>query len=155
MVIACLVRLSPELGESMGSVESFLRILCVDDHRDTANSLGILLRIFGYEARICYDGESALKVAEAYHPDAVLLDLSMPGMNGDEVGRRLRAQPWAENLSIVALTALGDAEARRRTTEAGFDLHLVKPTAPDALARLLTDLVILRGNAANARRLQV
>ena len=132
-------------AEHMGTVASYLRILCVDDHRDSADSLGILLHIFGYESRICYDGETALKVAEEYHPDVVLLDLNMPGMNGDEVGRRLRSRPWAEDLPLVALTAMGDNEARRKTREAGFDLHLVKPTAPDDLARLLTDLVILRG----------
>ena len=62
--------------------------------------------------------------------DLVILDLTMPGMQGDELGRRLRSQPWAENLPIVALTALGDGEARQRTTDAGFDLHLVKPVAP-------------------------
>ena len=84
--------------------------------------------------------------------DLILLDLSMPGMQGDELGRRLRSQPWAEKIPIVALSALGDDEARRRTAEAGFDLHLVKPTLPDELARLLTDLVILRGNEMNAQR---
>ena len=134
--------------------ESFLRILCVDDHPDTADSLGIVLHLFGYESRICYDGESALKMAEVFQPDVILLDLSMPGMKGDEVGRRLRSRPWAENIPIVALSAFGDDEARRRTTEAGFDLHLVKPTAPDQLACLLTDLVISRGNAANAQRVR-
>jgi two-component system OmpR family response regulator len=134
----------------MGSGESFLRILCVDDHRDAADTLGVVLHVFGYEPRVCYDGESALKVAEEFHPDVILLDLCMPGMSGDELGRRLRSQPWAEKIPIVALSALGDDDARRRTAEAGFDLHLVKPTAPDDLARFLTDLVILRGNAANA-----
>jgi CheY-like chemotaxis protein len=122
-----------------------LRVMCVDDHPDTADSLAILLELVGYEAKVCYDGESALAAAEEFRPDACILDLTMPGIDGVEVGRRLRERPWARNLPLVAVTALGNDEARRRTSEAGFDLHLTKPVDPDRLANVLADIVILRG----------
>jgi CheY-like chemotaxis protein len=123
-----------------------LRVLCVDDHPDTADSLGVLLELVGYEAKVCYDGASALALAEEFRPDACILDLTMPGIDGVEVGRRLRERPWARNLPLVAVTALGNDEARRRTTEAGFDLHLTKPVDPDRLANILADIVILRSD---------
>jgi CheY-like chemotaxis protein len=123
-----------------------LRVLCVDDHPDTADSLAVLLELVGYEARVCYDGESALGVAEEFRPDACILDLTMPGIDGVDVGRRLRDRPWARSLPLVAVTALGNEEARRRTTEAGFDLHLTKPVDPDRLANVLADIVILRSD---------
>jgi CheY-like chemotaxis protein len=123
-----------------------LRVLCVDDHRDAADSLGVLLELVGYKAMVCYDGESALAAAEEFRPDACILDLTMPGLDGVEVGRRLRQLPWAHNLPLVAVTALGNDEARRRTAEAGFDLHLTKPVDPDRLANVLADIVILRSD---------
>jgi len=124
-----------------------LRVLCVDDNRDAADSLGVLLELVGYEARVCYDGPSAIQVAEQYRPDAVILDLTMPGMDGLEVARQLRSREWARNLPLVAVTALGDEETRRRTAAAGFDLHLTKPVDPDRLANVLADIVILRAEA--------
>jgi CheY-like chemotaxis protein len=125
--------------------EPILRVLCVDDNRDAADTLGILLEIVGFEVKVCYDGPSALAAAETFRPDAAILDLTMPGMDGDEVGRRLRARPWGKAIPLVALTALSGDDARRRTEEAGFDLHLTKPVAPDRLANVLADIVILRG----------
>jgi len=130
----------------MRPAESILRVLCVDDNRDAADTLGILLELVGFEARVCYDGKTALVAAEEFRPDAAILDLSMPGMTGDELGRLLRERPWARQIPLVALTALGDEEARRRTTAAGFDLHLTKPVSPDRLANVLADIVILRGD---------
>lgn len=130
--------------------EPVLRVLCVDDNRDAADTLGILLELVGFEVRVCYDGPSALAEAERFHPDAAILDLTMPGMDGDEVGRRLRDRPWAKTLPLVALTALNGEEARARTHAAGFDLHLTKPVAPDRLANVLADIVILRGDIAPA-----
>lgn len=123
-----------------------LRVLCVDDHRDAADSLGVLLELVGYEVKVCYDGESALDAADVFRPDACILDLTMPGLDGVEVGRRLRTRPWARNLPLVAVTALGNDEARQRTAAAGFDLHLTKPVDPDRLANVLADIVILRGD---------
>ncbi|HYH68439.1 MAG TPA: response regulator [Urbifossiella sp.] len=129
----------------MTNSEPILRVLCVDDNRDAADTLGVLLDLFGYTARVCYDGLSALEVAEEFRPDAAILDLSMPGMQGDELGRRLRETDWGRTLPLVALTALSGEEARLRTAAAGFDLHLIKPVNPDRLANVLADIVILRG----------
>jgi DNA-binding response OmpR family regulator len=131
----------------MPTSEPVLRVLCVDDNHDIADTLGVLLDLVGFEARVCYDGVSALIAAEEFRPDAAIIDLMMPGMDGVELGRRLRARPWAAGLPLVAVTALGDEEARRRTTEAGFDLHLTKPVEPDRLANVLADLVIMRGDS--------
>ena len=127
--------------------EPVLRILCVDDNRDAADTLGVLLELAGYQARVCYDGDTALEAAEDFRPDAAILDLSMPGMTGDELGRRLRATDWGRTLPLVALTALSGEDARQRTAAAGFDLHLVKPVNPDRLANVLADIVILRGDS--------
>ena len=131
----------------MTTSEPILRVLCVDDNRDAADTLGVLLDVFGYQSRVCYDGDSALAAAEEFRPDAAILDLSMPGMSGDELGRRLRATAWGRTLPLVALTALSGDDARERTAAAGFDLHLVKPVNPDRLANILADIVILRGDS--------
>jgi len=124
-----------------------LRVLCVDDNRDAADTLGILLELVGFEAKVCYDGQTALTEADRFRPDACILDLTMPGLDGVEVGRRLRERAWGRTLPLVAVTALGDEEARRQTREAGFDLHLTKPVDPDRLANVLADIVILRSDA--------
>jgi two-component system OmpR family response regulator len=130
---------------AMSFEDPVLRILCADDNRDTADTLVILLQIAGLEARACYDGISALAIAEEMRPDVLILDLSMPGLNGDEVGRRVRAGEWGQATVLVALTGLPGEEARRRTAVAGFDLHLTKPVDPTELALTVMDLVILRG----------
>jgi PAS domain S-box-containing protein len=114
-----------------------LRILVVDDNRDAADSLGMLLAVSGHETRIAYDGASALALAEDYRPEIVLLDLGMPGMDGYEVARRLRARPWGHELLLVALTGWGQEDDRRRTRQAGFDHHFTKPVDPDELDRVL------------------
>lgn len=129
----------------MSRTDPILRVLCVDDNHDAADTLGILLEIVGFEVRVCYDGLSALAEAESFRPDAAILDLTMPGMDGDELGRRLREQPWGRHLPLVALTALSGEDAHKRTAAVGFDLHLTKPVAPDRLANVLADIVILRG----------
>jgi two-component system, OmpR family, response regulator len=131
----------------MTTSEPILRVLCVDDNHDAADTLGVLLGLYGYEARVCYDGASALEAAEEFRPDAAILDLSMPGMAGDELGRRIRATEWGRTLPLVALTALTGEDARERTAAAGFDLHLAKPVNPDRLANVLADIVILRSDS--------
>ena len=126
--------------------DSALRVLCVDDDRDAADSLAVLLELAGFQPHVCYDGPSALAAIETFQPDACILDLTMPEMSGLELSRRIRE--WAgdrEPPILVALTGWTGDEARRRTAEAGFDLHLTKPVDPDHLAVLVTDLVILRG----------
>ena len=128
----------------MRDEDPVLRVLCADDHRDTADTLVVLLQIAGLDATAYYDGTSALAGAEATHPDVLILDLAMPGLNGDEVGKRVRALDWGQTALLVALTGLPGEEARRRTVAAGFDLHLTKPVDPTELAHTVMDLVILR-----------
>ena len=116
------------------------RVLVVDDNRDAAESLGALLELLGAEVRLAHAGPDALEVAHAYDPSVVLLDIGMPGMDGYEVARRLRAQQNGKRVSIVALTGWGQDDDRRRTSEAGFDHHLVKPAEIAQLQSLLASL---------------
>ncbi len=114
-------------------------VLVVDDNQDAAESLALLLRLLNNNVRTCNSGASALAAAAEHRPQLVLLDLGMPGMDGFEVARRLRTEPGAP-LVIVALSGWGQQSDRDRTTEAGFDRHLVKPVAACELERLLGDV---------------
>lgn len=114
------------------------RILVVDDNHDAASSLAMLLRVLGNDVQTANDGPTALQIIESFAPSVVLLDLGMPVMSGYEVAQRLRELPQARNITLVALTGWGQEEDRRRTQEAGFDQHLVKPVNLDALQVLLT-----------------
>jgi len=116
------------------------RVLIVDDSEDGAESLAILLQLGGHETHVAHDGVEALEVAEKVRPDVVLLDIGLPRLNGYEVCHRLRKEPWARNLAVVALTGWGQDEDRHRSREAGFDAHLVKPVDHDALLKLLASL---------------
>ena len=116
------------------------RILVVDDNRDAADTFALFLRMEGQEVRVAYDGPTALRAAQAFRPQTVLLDLGMPGMDGFEVARRLRAQGGSERPLLVALTGWGQDEDRRRSSEAGFDHHLVKPIEPGELRQLLAQM---------------
>jgi signal transduction histidine kinase len=114
------------------------RILIVDDNRDAAEALALLLRIEGHDIRIAYDGIEALDVGSAFEADVVLLDLGMPKLNGWEAARRMREQPWGRQALLIAVTGWGQPHDRERTAEAGFDLHLVKPVDYSELSRALT-----------------
>jgi PAS domain S-box-containing protein len=114
-----------------------LRILVVDDSQDAALTLATLLELAGYELHVAHDGEQALEMAEASRPDVVLLDIGLPKMSGNEVCQRFRQQEWGRQMTVIALTGWGQEQDRRRTTESGFDLHLVKPADPVALLKLL------------------
>jgi PAS domain S-box-containing protein len=103
------------------------RVLVVDDNVDAAESLALLLEVLGHAARVAHDGPSALSEAAAHAPEVVFLDLGLPGMSGYEVARALRADQAFDGTVLVALTGWGAAEDKRRTAEAGFDLHLTKP----------------------------
>jgi signal transduction histidine kinase len=116
------------------------KILVVDDSVDGARSLSILLSIFGHEVRTAHDGPSALAEAKKDPPNVVLLDIGLPGMDGFEVARRMRQEPTLKNATFIAVTGYGQNEDRRRSREAGFDTHLVKPIDPKGLNRLLADL---------------
>ncbi|HVF35422.1 MAG TPA: PAS domain S-box protein, partial [Candidatus Saccharimonadia bacterium] len=113
------------------------RILVVDDNRDAAESLAELLRLQGSDVRVAHDGATAIDAAAEFAPDLVLLDLGMPGMDGYDVARTIRSDPRTAGAYIAALTGWGQPEDRRRTAEAGFDVHLVKPLEPESLDRVL------------------
>jgi CheY-like chemotaxis protein len=119
---------------------SALRILIVDDSRDGADSLAVMLRLLGHESRTAYDGEEAVTRAAEFRPDVVLLDIGLPKLNGYEVCRRIRQQPWGKGIVLFAVTGWGQEEDRRRSREAGFDYHLVKPVDPNGLLLLLASL---------------
>jgi len=103
------------------------RILIVDDNPDAAASLALLLRFSGHEVHTAHEGEGALRLAETLRPDAVLLDVGMPGLDGYEVARRLRQLPATRDVVIIAVTGYGAEADRRRARAAGFDHHLTKP----------------------------
>ena len=117
-----------------------VRVLAVNDYPDNVESMARLLRLYGHEAEVALGGPAALRAAEAQQPDAVLLDISMPGMDGYQVARQLRAMFRDRPLLLVAMTAHGSEEDRRRCQEAGFDLHLVKPADPLEVEGLLREL---------------
>ncbi len=116
------------------------RILIVEDSKDAAQSLAMLLRLMGNEVHASYDGPSALEAAAAFGPDVVLMDIGLPGMSGHEVARRLREQPGLDKVVLVAVTGWGHEEDRRLAREAGFDSHMVKPIDVNALQELLATL---------------
>ncbi len=113
------------------------RVLVVDDLRDNADSLGMVLQSMGHEVQVAYDGEQALLAAEQFRPEVALVDLGMPAIDGYEVCRRIRALPSGASVLIIAQTGWGQEFDRRRTAEAGFDHHLVKPVRWDVIESLL------------------
>jgi CheY-like chemotaxis protein len=117
-----------------------MKVMVVDDNTDAATSLGMLVELLGHDVRTAFGGEEALEVAGAFHPEVVLMDLGMPGMDGFEACRQMRDQPWGTKMTVVAVTGWGQAEARRQTTLAGFDQHLVKPVSPALIASTLQEL---------------
>lgn len=115
------------------------RILVVDDQVDEAESFTLMLRLEGHEVRVAHDGPAALSAARTYPVDLILVDLEMLGTAGDELGRKLRQESTRRGVVLVALTGWGEKEDRRRSQEAGFDHHLVKPVEPEVLQQLLSD----------------
>lgn len=113
------------------------RILVVDDNRDAADSLAMVLRQRSNDVRIAYDGQQAVQAAEEFRPELVLLDIGLPKLNGYEVAQRIRQQPWGRDMILVALTGWGQDEDRRRSRDAGCDFHFVKPVDLAALENLL------------------
>jgi PAS domain S-box-containing protein len=121
------------------------RILIVDDNHDSAMSLGMMLDLMGNETRTAHDGLAAVEAAGEFRPDVILLDIGLPKLNGYDACRRIREQPWGRGIVIVALTGWGQEEDRRRSADAGFDHHMVKPVEVDALTKLLAELRVARG----------
>jgi signal transduction histidine kinase/CheY-like chemotaxis protein len=116
------------------------RILIADDNVDAASSLALLLGLMGHEVRTAADGQQAVEISETFRPEVAFLDIGMPRLNGLEACRQIRSEPWASNTVVVALTGWGQEGDIRRTREAGFDHHLVKPVAPNVIADVLAGL---------------
>ena len=126
-----------EWPESTGSKR---RILVVDDNRDSATSLAMMLQIMGNEVRTGHDGFAAIELAEQFRPQVVLMDIGMPKLNGYEATRRIREQPWGQDVAVIALTGWGQEDDRAKSREAGCAGHLVKPVSLPDLEKLLAGL---------------
>ncbi len=116
------------------------RVLVVDDSIDQAESLGLLLELMGNEVRVAHDGLAAIAAASAFRPEVAFLDIGLPGMDGYEIAQRLRHDVGLIDTFIIALSGYGTDEDRRRTQQAGFNLHLTKPVLPDRLRRALAEI---------------
>ena len=114
------------------------RVMIADDNRDAADTLALLLSLYGHVVHVVYDGRSALSLAPLFRPEVALLDIGMPDVSGHEVARALRQEPWAGALQLIALTGRGQEEDRRRAFEAGFDHHLTKPVDAATIKALLS-----------------
>jgi CheY-like chemotaxis protein len=125
-----------------------VRILIVDDHPDTRESLAVILRAYGHEVQAACDGPSGLVEAETNPPDVVLLDIGLPVMDGWEVAQRLRQMRFEHRPTLIALTGYGREEDRNRSRQAGIDFHWVKPVAPDFLQDFLSRLQRARSTEA-------
>jgi PAS domain S-box-containing protein len=123
-------------GESVAKPPPGFRVLVADDNRDAADSLQRILSLYGYDVRVAYDGAEAIAVSESFTPRVAVLDIGMPGANGYQVARTLRAR-HGEGIRLIALTGWGQEGDRRRAMEAGFDFHLTKPVDPGILNELL------------------
>jgi CheY-like chemotaxis protein len=117
------------------------RILVVDDNKDAAAMLAVLLHLTGHQTHMAHDGLAALAAAAACRPDAVLLDLDLPKLSGHEVARHLRAQPGGHRLALVAVTARDQEMQRQESQRSGFDAHLVKPVDSHTLEAVLATLL--------------
>jgi CheY-like chemotaxis protein len=116
------------------------RVLVVDDNRDAADTCALLLELSGYRVQTAYNGTRGLQLAESFRPRVILLDIGLPDINGYEVARQVRASAWGADLPLVAITGWGQEADRRRALEAGFDHHLTKPVAPEAVVSLVNSL---------------
>ncbi|HEY3580178.1 MAG TPA: PAS domain S-box protein [Pyrinomonadaceae bacterium] len=116
------------------------RVLIVDDNRDSADSLSMLLELTGNQTYVAHDGLEAVEAAEKHRPDVMLLDIGLPKLDGHEVCRRIREQSWGKDIIMIALTGWGQESDRRKSQEAGFNGHLVKPVDYDKLLELLGEL---------------
>ena len=113
------------------------RILVADDNHDSVTTLSLMLEVMGHEVQVAHDGLQTVELAESFRPDAILMDIGMPGLNGFDACQRIRTRPWARDVFIVALTGWGQDEDKVRSRDAGFDRHLVKPVEPAMLEKMI------------------
>jgi len=139
--------LEQSMTNAEGPARTQRRILVADDNNDALESLATLLQLSGHEVYTAANGAMALESAEQHRPEVALLDIGMPKLDGYEVARRIRAQPWGQRITLVALTGWGQDSDRRRSQEAGFDSHLVKPLDLDKLTELLAALPVAGSGA--------
>jgi CheY-like chemotaxis protein len=146
---------SPAIARDPALTAKGLRILVVDDNRDAADMLAMLLGFSGHDTHVAHDGVEAVEATAALQPDVILLDIGLPRLNGYEAARKIREQhEQADRPLLVALTGWGQDEDRRRTEEAGFDAHLVKPVDEAALGKLLDDFAAGELDVGNVPALQ-
>jgi CheY-like chemotaxis protein len=121
-----------------------MKVLVADDNRDAALSLGVLLEMSNHEVLIAHDGEEALRIARQATPDAMILDIEMPRLTGDQVARAVRGETWGQRVLLVAVTGWGEPEDKERAGAAGFDHRLTKPVDVDEVERLLGEFTARR-----------
>jgi CheY-like chemotaxis protein len=129
-----------ETGRAFAKAAARHRILVADDNPDSAATLSFMLEALGNEVRVAHDGEQAVEIAASFRPDAILLDIGMPRLNGYDACEKIRRHPWGADAFIVALTGWGQDEDRNRSRAAGFDRHLVKPVEPATIEKLIQGL---------------
>jgi len=137
---ADLPRTAPEAAARVDMSAAGLRVLVVDDNRDVADTTATILRLSGCDTHVAYDGHTGLEAVERLNPDAILLDIGLPGLDGYQVAERLRAQPAHRRTLVVAVSGYGQEEDRARSKAAGFDYHVVKPINPVVITGLLGSL---------------
>jgi len=140
-----------DIDDAPAATKSLLRILIVDDNRDAADSLSEMLKLMGNDTRTAYDGQQGVDLAGEYRPDVILLDIGLPRLNGYEACRLIREQPTGKGAVLIALTGWGQDEDRRRSHEAGFDHHMVKPVDPGALMSMITVLNVAHADRSTNR----
>jgi PAS domain S-box-containing protein len=148
LVVGAAGRPAAGRADESAAPKSSLRILIVDDNRDGADSLVMLLRLMGNDTRTAYDGQEGVDVAEEFRPDVMLLDIGLPKLNGYEACRRIREQEGGKDIFLIAVTGWGQEDDRRRSADAGFDRHLVKPVDPQELMKLLAGLQPVKSRRA-------
>jgi CheY-like chemotaxis protein len=128
-----------------------LRILVIDDNVDSAETMTLFLRCQGHDVRLGGDGLEAVRIADQFRPDVILLDIGLPGLSGYEVARTIRLQAWAREICLTAVSGWSQETDRARSRDAGFDHHLVKPVDPDVPACILASAAA-RAMVARERR---
>jgi CheY-like chemotaxis protein len=136
----------------MGSQLQAARVLIVDDHVDSADSLATLLRLWGHDAHVAYNGRDALAKASRFVPDVIFLDLAMPAMDGLAVAAEIVALPELKNVRLIAVTGMTDLGYRLRAQQAGIGEYLLKPVDLDVLRKLLTQRVLDRLGSMEVRK---
>lgn len=127
-------------GDEAPPADERLRVLVIDDNQDAADTLAELLALSDHDVEVAYSGPAGLAAAQRFQPEVVLCDLGLPGMDGFAVATTLRATPETRSAHLIAVSGYGQEEDRRRSREAGFELHLTKPVDPAAIERILTHM---------------